>query len=115
MQIGSKVPRVPGMSRVGAERKAEEIPRRFRPDLLTRPGRFPAAEFHEYHLYELYRLDTGAAELPFGVEGVTRWNGQIRVASHVYEAMVDDEDGVRDLPRYARACTGSCTSQRSGV
>jgi len=76
-----------------AERLAEEIVREFRPGLLTKPGRFPTHEFFEFYLPRRYHLNTGVEDLPVGIEGITRPNGTIRIAPHVYDAMVDEEDG----------------------
>jgi hypothetical protein len=91
--VGFEVPRMPPMSGAEAERWAEQIVRRFRPDLLERPGEFPSHEFYEYHLVEEYGLNTGVAELPFGVEGITYPNGKVRIATHVYEALCDGDVG----------------------
>lgn len=97
MKVGSKVPRVPGMGHRDAERIAAKVVRDFRPHLLTEPQEFPVAEFFEYHLVERYGLNTGVADLPMGIEGVTKPDGTIRIAAHVYDQLLD---GIPGRPRF---------------
>jgi hypothetical protein len=93
MPIGLTVPQMPGMRRIDAERRARAIVLAFRPEIWDHPQSFPSAEFFEFHCVERYKLNTGTADLPFGIEGVTRPNGCIRIAASVYDDMLDDLTG----------------------
>ena len=90
-----KVPRMPGMTHIDAERHAYRIVRRFDPALLQNAERFPVIPFYEFHLVEAYDLNTGVANLPLGVEGYTTPNGTVRVARDVYEDVYEDDPRAR--------------------
>jgi hypothetical protein len=83
---------MPGMTHAAAEHWAFTIVRDFRPELLKEPGAFPVLSFYEHHLVRRYHLNTGVAELPVGIEGYTKPDGEIRVAEYVYDGL-DADDG----------------------
>jgi len=84
------VPEVAPLSRQDIERQANNLIRWLCPDRLRKPGWFPVLEYWEA-LRDRFGLDTGVAELPDGVEGMTWPDGRVLVTEETYRGVVRGE------------------------
>lgn len=81
--MGLRVPLVPPMSTIDCERRARAAIRRYNPELLETPGALDVPDFFEHHLRQAYRLKPGVADLPAGVEGLTRSTGEVLITRSI--------------------------------
>ncbi len=91
MGSGYRIPRVPGMSGKRAEQIAATVLREYAPNLLNEPAAFPVGHFFEFYMPERYKVTTGVADLPLGIEGITTSNRHVVLAADVYEQMLEND------------------------
>ena len=77
------VPIVRPLSRAAIEREAHILTKRFFPEVLREPGRFPVLELFDL-LSDPFGLEPGVEDLSPGVEGATFPDGRVLVSEETY-------------------------------